>query len=227
MFFKVVKGVEYAHDLHGMDLRTDLKPYIVQQPEGPSFSTTGNLVKWQKWRFRVGFNAREGMVLYNITYDGRNVFYRLSLSEMTVPYGGECRCRNCDDNMLRIVDPRKPYHRKQAFDVGDVGLGVTANQLSLGCDCLGTIKYFDGQRCTSSGEAIKLENVVCLHEIDAGIQHKHTNYRTNTATVVRNRQLVVQMICTVANYEYIFAYCKHLSRWYPDRTFPLISLYRL
>lgn len=72
-----------------MDMRTDLKPYIVQQPEGPSFSTTGNLVQWQKWRFRLGFNAREGMVLYNITYDGRNVFYRLSLSEMTVPYGGK------------------------------------------------------------------------------------------------------------------------------------------
>lgn len=109
-------------------------------------------------------------------------------------------------NLLIYADPRKPYHRKQAFDVGDVGLGVTANQLSLGCDCLGTIRYFDGNRCTSTGEPVKLENVVCLHEVDAGIQHKHTNYRTNTATVVRNRQLVVQMICTVANYEYIFAY---------------------
>jgi primary-amine oxidase len=87
--WKPVKAVEYAHDLLDEPLRTDLKPYIVQQPNGPSFTTNGQLVKWQKWRFRVGFNSREGVVLYNVTYDGRNVFYRLSLSEMTVPYGGE------------------------------------------------------------------------------------------------------------------------------------------
>jgi hypothetical protein len=27
-------------------------------------------------------------VLHNVTYDGRNTFYRLSVSEMTVPYAG-------------------------------------------------------------------------------------------------------------------------------------------
>ncbi|RAO73983.1 uncharacterized protein BHQ10_009995 [Talaromyces amestolkiae] len=188
--WKPVKTIQYAHELLDEPLRTDLKPYIVQQPEGPSFNVDGNLVTWQKWRFRVGFNTRDGLVINNVTYDGRNLFYRLSLCEMTVPYG----------------DPRKPFHRKQAFDVGDVGFGITANQLSLGCDCLGHIKYFNGWRTDSNGEPVFLENVICLHEQDNGLQHKHTNYRTNSATVVRNRQLVVQMICTVANYEYIFAY---------------------
>ncbi len=105
-----------------------------------------------------------------------------------------------------MIDPRAPFHRKQAFDVGDVGFGITANQLSLGCDCLGHIKYFDGYRCDSKGTPIQLQNVICLHEQDAGLQHKHTNYRSGAATVVRNRQLVLQMICTVANYEYIFAF---------------------
>ncbi|KAL7922842.1 copper amine oxidase [Trichoderma austrokoningii] len=188
--WKPVKAVEYAHDLIETPLRQDLKPLIVQQPEGPSFSLDGRLVQWQKWRFRVGFNYREGLVLYNLTFDGRNVFYRLSLSEMTVPYG----------------DPRRPFHRKQAFDVGDVGLGITCNQLSLGCDCLGHIKYFDGFRIDSKGRPVHLQNVVCLHEQDAGILYKHTNYRNGEATVVRNRQLVVQMICTVSNYEYVFAW---------------------
>lgn len=36
--------------------RTSTKPYRVVQPEGPSFQTKGNLVTWEKWRFRVGFN---------------------------------------------------------------------------------------------------------------------------------------------------------------------------
>ena len=51
-----------------------------------------------------------------------------------------------------------------------------------------------------------MKNVVCLHEQDAGIGWKHTNHRNGIASVVRNRQLVVQTICTLANYEYIIAY---------------------
>jgi primary-amine oxidase len=64
------------------------------------------------------------MVLHDVTYDGRELFHRLSLSEMFVPYG----------------DPRTPYARKSVFDVGDIGAGVAANNLALGCDCLGLIK---------------------------------------------------------------------------------------
>lgn len=45
-----------------------------------------------------------------------------------------------------------------------------------------------------------------MHEQDNGLQHKHTNYRNNAATVVRNRQLVLQMVCTVSNYEYVLAW---------------------
>jgi primary-amine oxidase len=81
----------------------------VVQPEGASFQILdeqlgGGVVEWQKWRFRVGFNHREGMVLYNVTYDGRSLFWRVSLSDMNIPYG----------------DPRPPYHKKAAFDLGDV-----------------------------------------------------------------------------------------------------------
>lgn len=88
--WKPVRAVQYAHELLDEPLRQDLKPYIAQQPEGPSFNVDGNLVSWQKWRFRVGFNSREGLVIHNVTYDDRSLLYRLSVSEMTVPYGGEC-----------------------------------------------------------------------------------------------------------------------------------------
>jgi primary-amine oxidase len=33
----------------------------VVQPDGPSFEVDGNEVEWQKWKFRVGFNYREGL----------------------------------------------------------------------------------------------------------------------------------------------------------------------
>ena len=131
---------------------------------------------------------REGLVFHDIYYDNRSVFYRLSMAEMTVPYG----------------DPRPPYHRKQAFDAGDAGLGFCANELDLGCDCLGVIKYFSAVFARPDGSARVAKNVVCMHEVDDGILSKHTNYRTNVASVIRSRQLVFQIICTVSNYEYIW-----------------------
>ena len=62
------------------------------------------------------------------------------------------------------LDPRSPQHRRQAFDLGDAGAGSTANSLSLGCDCLGSIQYFDSYLNDSAGEPVKAPNVICLHE---------------------------------------------------------------
>lgn len=80
------------------------------------------------------------------------------------------------------------------MDLGDAGAGSTANNLLLGCDCLGTIKYFSGWLNNSKGEAIKAENVICLHEQDGGIGWKHTNHRTQVAAVVRARNLILQTV---------------------------------
>lgn len=74
---------EYVPELLGQELRKDLKELNVTQPEGPSFSVDDqNLIEWQKWRFRVSFNPREGAVIHDVHYDGRSVLYRLSFSEM-------------------------------------------------------------------------------------------------------------------------------------------------
>ncbi|MCJ1398722.1 hypothetical protein MMC11_001923 [Xylographa trunciseda] len=191
--YKIQPPNEYTPE--HQELRTDLKPLNVIQPEGASFSVTktgetGEIIEWQKWSFRVGFNAREGMVLYDVRYDGRSLFYRLSLSDMSIPY----------------ADPRHPFHKKAAFDLGDAGAGVMANNLKLGCDCLGSIHYLNGVLSNPQGEPFSMENVICVHEQDNGIGWKHTNYRTGRAAVVRNRELVVQSIITVANYEYILAF---------------------
>ncbi|TQS32964.1 hypothetical protein Golomagni_06706 [Golovinomyces magnicellulatus] len=175
--------------------RPGLKPLIVQQPEGASFTVSGKNVEWQGWNFRISWTAREGLALHDLRFKGRSVFHRLSMSEMTVPYG----------------DPRPPLHRKQAFDVGDASCGFTANSLGLGCDCLGAIHYFDGHLALPNGELLQQQKVVCMHEVDDGLGMKHTNYRTNNPYVVRRRTLVLQTIITVANYEYIFL-------WHFDQT---------
>lgn len=60
------KPAEYAPEFLKDRLRKDLKPLNVIQPEGVSFSINNHLVNWQKWRFRVGFNPREGVTLHDI-----------------------------------------------------------------------------------------------------------------------------------------------------------------
>lgn len=182
-----VPCVEYHPDLVDEPVPRDVKPLLISQPEGPSFTVQGSKVKWQGWEFRVASSAREGFVIYDAHFKGRQVLYRLSLSEMTVPYG----------------DPRAPYHRKQAFDLGDCGFGVNGNHLNLGCDCLGVIHYMDGKGIDASGEPHVIPNTICMHEQDNGLLYKHVNYRTNNAVVARRREFVVQTIATVANYEYI------------------------
>ena len=185
------KAVEYSANVLGQEtFRKDVQPLQVLQPNGPSFKISGRQVDWQKWSFYLGWTLREGPVLHNVTYDGRSLFHRVSMSEMTVPYG----------------DPRSPFHRKQAFDLGDSGFGLTSNSLSLGFDCLGHIAYFDGIRVTADGEPVEMPQVVCMHEVDQGIGWKHTNWRNGKASLVRDRQLVVQCTATVANYEYILAF---------------------
>jgi primary-amine oxidase len=170
--------------------RNDVKPLEIVQADGPSFTVEGNEVRWQKWRLRVGFNAREGLVLHAIGYeDGgrlRPVLHRAALSEMVVPYG----------------HPGGGHFRKNAFDVGEYGIGVLANSLTLGCDCLGAIRYFDAWLADSKGEPYCIESAVCLHEEDFGILWKHTDLFTGEVDVRRARRLVVSSISTVGNYEY-------------------------
>jgi primary-amine oxidase len=172
--------------------RTDLKPLEIIQRDGPSFAVEGNLVRWQKWQIRVGFTGREGLVLHEVAYDDdgrlRSILYRASLAEMVVPYG----------------DPTAAHYRKNAFDVGEYGIGRMTNSLEFGCDCLGVIWYFDAVVNNMAGEPIVIENAICLHEEDAGLLWKHWDWRTNEAEVRRSRRLVVSSIATVGNYEYAF-----------------------
>lgn len=181
----------YTADAVGA-MRTDLKPLEIVQPEGPSFTVEGHEIQWQKWKVRFGFTSREGLVLHTVSYDDqgkeRPVLYRASLSEMVVPYG----------------DPSEPVNRNNAFDSGEYGIGMLANPLELGCDCLGEIRYFDAHFADSQGNVIQINNAVCLHEEDFGIGWKHTDWRTGHVEVRRSRRLVLSSISTVGNYEYGF-----------------------
>src|SRR6202020_1682276 len=166
--------------------RTDVKPLDITQHEGPSFTVDGHHLRWQKWDLRIGFTAREGLVLHRVSYARRSIIHRASLSEMFVPYG----------------DPGPMHYRKLVLDEGEYGIGLLTNSLELGCDCLGEIVSLDRVVHDNDGQPIAMKNAICLHEEDHGISWKHTDFRTGYAEVRRLRRMVISSIVTVGNYEY-------------------------
>jgi primary-amine oxidase len=192
------QGGSYYPEDNG-PLRTDLRPLSITQPDGPSFSVEGNLVRWQKWSLRIGMDPLEGLVLHTVGYeDGgrvRPVVFRAAISEMVVPYG----------------DPGPMHSWKSAFDAGEWGLGRMANSLTLGCDCVGEITYFDDVFADERGAPHTRPNAICLHEEDYGILWKHVDLVSNRTEVRRSRRLVVSSIATVGNYEYGFYWYFYLD----------------
>ncbi len=178
-------------------LRDDLKPISITQPEGPSFTLDGRVLRWQRWQLHVGFSAREGLVLHRVGYrDGgrlRPVLHRASLSEMVVPYG----------------DPSPTHYFKNAFDAGENGVGISAASLTLGCDCVGEIRYLDATVSDAAGAPVHIPNAICIHEEDAGVLWRHMDWRDGRGEVRRGRRLVVSSFAAIGNYDYGFFWYLH------------------
>jgi primary-amine oxidase len=178
--------------------RTTLKPIDITQPDGPSFTLDGYALSWQDWSMRVGFDAREGLSLHQISLHSggreRPVIYRASIPEMVVPYG----------------DPRFRYWQAY-FDTGEYLVGKWANSLELGCDCLGEVAYLDAAVTDDSGQPRVIQNAICIHEEDFGIGWKHTDIFNGSAASRRQRRLVVSYFTTVGNYDYGFYWYFYLD----------------
>ena len=92
--------------------RSDLKPLEITQPEGPSFTVEGTARALAELAVPRRLHAPRGAraARASARSDGgraRPVLHRASISEMVVPYG----------------DPARAMHRKNAFDVGEYGIG--------------------------------------------------------------------------------------------------------
>ena len=175
--------------------RTSLKPIQITQPEGPSFTVDGDEVTWEGWRLRVGFDAREGLTLHQLSLWDRPVVYRASVAEMMVPY----------------ADPGPARFWQNYFDAGEYLLGQQVVSLMLGCDCLGEIRYLDAVLPTGDGEPREVPNAICMHEEDVGVAWKHNDLFTGSAETRRMRRLVISSFVAIGNYDYGFFWYLYLD----------------
>ncbi len=176
-----------------------LKPIVITQPEGPSFTVDGEWVSWANWRFQIGFDTREGLVLRQLSFtdagEERPIIYRASINEMLVAYG----------------DPSPVRFWQNYFDTGEYLFGRYTNSLGLGCDCVGEIRYFHPILADELGNPITIENGICMHEEDFGTLWKHSDIFTGSNEVRRSRRLVISFFTTVGNYDYGFFWYLYLD----------------
>jgi primary-amine oxidase len=178
-------------------LRLAPKPLVVAQPDGPGFEVNGHEVRWQNWRFRYALHPREGLVLYTVGYEDqgrlRPILYRAALSEMVVPYG----------------DPGEAWFFRNAFDVGEYGVGRSALQLEPGTDLPANAQTFGVVFAGETGGGFEARDRVAFYERDGGVLWKHADYLTNHNESRRARELVLSYFANVGNYEYGFNWVFH------------------
>lgn len=158
--------------------------------ESDDIAIDGYSVRWDRWTLRIGFDARTGVTLHKIAFDGRSIVYRASLSEMSVPYG----------------DPDENWSWRSAFDAGEYGLGICTTPLEIGSDVPDDTRCLDVSVALENGMARRIERGIGVYERDGGLLWRHNHGNTGITASRRGRELVVTSIPTIGNYDYQVSY---------------------
>lgn len=178
------------------EARATLKPVVNLSPSGANFDIAkGFRVRWQNWSFHLRIERREGPVVSLVRYKDngtdRLIAYQIALSEMIVPY----------------MDPDPNWSYRSFLDAGEFGLGYLASPLSVGRDCPRHSAYLPAIIPSDTGGLFKVDNAVCVFERNTSDPAwRHHDASTNKTNSRANVELVVRMIPTIGNYDYVMDY---------------------
>ena len=167
-------------------------PLRTTQSRGPGFRIDGHQVSWQNWRFHFRIDPRTGLVVSQVKYvdDGkpRSILYQGHLSELFVPY----------------MDPSMDWRDRAYLDLAE-NPGGLANPLEPGLDCPSHATFIDAVVANGQGIPRRVERAACLFEFDPGsMAWRHWDFMTRRTESRASRVLVLRMIATLGNYDYVF-----------------------
>ena len=183
--------VDYDQDSVG-DLRQRPARLVISQRRGPGFRVDGHEVSWQNWRFHFRIDPRVGIIVSQVRYvDGdktRSILYQGHLSELFVPY----------------MDPAMDWRDRAYLDLAE-NPGGLAGPLEEGLDCPDYATFFDTVVADGLGVPKRVERAACLFELDPGsMAWRHRSWLTDRTESRKSRLLVLRMITTLGNYDYVF-----------------------
>jgi primary-amine oxidase len=180
--------------------RPALKPLVNEMPQGPSFQIHGQEIIWQNWHFRYSMQPMMGLVLFDVGWEEngqvRSIAHKISLSEMVVPYS----------------DPAKNWSFRNAFDIGEYGVGRAAHPLNFGGKEIDVPKHavlLDANFANDDGTALKIPGAAAVYEREGGLMWKHLDQPTSVMNARIARDLVITFMTTVGNYDYGVNYIFH------------------
>ncbi|HEY9126735.1 MAG TPA: hypothetical protein VIM62_06390 [Acidobacteriaceae bacterium] len=185
------------YDADGGPALSGTKPFLIAQPDGPSFTIKDGEVSWQNWRFRFRLDPRLGPVVNLVTLDDagkrRSVLYEGSLSEMYVPY----------------QDPEETWNSHVFLDAGEyfvnTGSGGIIKPLLAGVDCPTYATFFSGTFYHDNGTPYVRPQLACLFErVSGDPAWRHWDEDTYAVSGRPTRELVFRTVATVGNYDYLF-----------------------
>ncbi|MEN9224085.1 MAG: primary-amine oxidase [Thermostichus sp. HHBFW_bins_43] len=174
------------------ELQPPAKPVLISQPQGSNLEQHGHLFRWRDWSFHLRLDKRVGTVLSVASYRDqgveRPVLYQATLSEMFVPY----------------MDPVYTWAFRTYFDSGEYGFGMLATPLQPGIDCPSHALFLDATLADDHGRPYTAERVICVFEQNpAHPVWRHSEFTNGTYEGRPDLRLVIRMIGTVGNYDYI------------------------
>ncbi|GMN46670.1 hypothetical protein TIFTF001_015843 [Ficus carica] len=190
------EGTDFRFSVMKPPFGPRLNGVAMVSPGRPGFKIDGNTVSWANWVFHVGFDARVGSVIslasiYDIEkHKYRRVLYRGYVSELFVPY----------------MDPTEEIYFKTFFDCGEFGFGQSAVSLEPLTDCPANAVFMDSYYAGQDGSPVNISNALCIFEQHAGNimwRHTETALHEEIREVRADVSLVVRMVATVGNYDYI------------------------
>jgi primary-amine oxidase len=186
----VAKGYRELSEKDNQPIDPPLKPLITEQPEGSSIEINGQEISWARWKFRYAMDPLQGLKLYHVRFNEagkeRSILYKIALAEMLVPYGGA----------------GKNWSFRNAFDVGEYGLGKTLHPLIAGKDVPNYAQLLDTVVPDDLGSEPVTIKGVAVYERESGIMWKHRNSENGDTDIRGARQLVITFMTTVGNYDY-------------------------
>ena len=185
------------YDADGGPALPGTQPFLIAQPNGPSFLIKDGEVSWQNWHFRFRLDPRVGPVINLVSLqDGdkrRSVLYEGSLSEMYVPY----------------QDPDETWNSHVFLDAGEyfvnTGSGGIIKPLLAGVDCPTYATFFSGTFFHDNGTPYVRPQLACLFErVTGDPAWRHWDEDTYAVSGRPTRELVFRTVATVGNYDYLF-----------------------
>jgi primary-amine oxidase len=157
---------------------------------GRSFRIEGHVVDWGSWRFRYGFNWREGLVLYQLSFDDhgrrRPIVYRASVSEI----------------ISRYADTTATRAPMEFFDESNFGLGYLAAALAPGRELPGNAVMLAALLAGPDQSSFSpvYRDSIYVYERDAGNLLYYQQGERRIAA--RATELVIGFMVPLGNYTY-------------------------